>query len=121
MSWIELLAQAVTPPTAPTGAAPGTGAPPPAFFQTLISFGPFIILILVFWLIVFGSKRKQDRERATLLGGLKKGDRVRMIGGEFGNVVEVKDNKVLLKVDETSNAKIWYTKEAVAGIEKEEA
>ncbi len=46
------------------------------------------------------------------------------IGGELGKVVEAREDRVLLKVDESSNTKIWYTRSAinrVLGEEKAEA
>jgi preprotein translocase subunit YajC len=96
---------------------PAPGVKPGPLFQFLVNFGPFVLLLLVFWFLVFGANRRRDRERKALLNGLKKGDRVRLIGGEFGAVVEVKDDRVLVKVDETSNTKIWYIKEAVNALE----
>jgi preprotein translocase subunit YajC len=39
-----------------------------------------------------------------------------MVGGELGSIVEVRDNDVLVKVDESSNTKIRYVKDAVAAI-----
>jgi preprotein translocase subunit YajC len=101
--------------------APAPAPPAPQWLELLRTFGPFIPLIILFYILVFGAKRKQERERKTLLDSLKKGDRVRMGGGELGAIVEVRDNKVLLKVDESSNTKIWYVREAVVLIEKEEA
>jgi preprotein translocase YajC subunit len=51
---------------------------------------------------------------------MKKGDEIQTIGGEFGRVVEIKDDRVLIKVDETSNAKIWFGKSAIHRIVTEE-
>ena len=118
LATLQLLAQqtisTITPATGPTGAAP------PPWFVALSNYGPIVLIVLFFWFFVSGSKRKQDRERKDLLGNLKKGDRIRLIGGEYGAVVDIKDARVLVKVDETSNTKIWYAREAVASVEVEE-
>ena len=96
------------------------GTPPPAWFSTLTQMFPFVVLAIL-WVVLFGgNKRKTERERRTLLDNLKKGDRIKLIGGEYGAVVDVKDTKVLVKVDEGSNTKIWYARDAVSGVEKEE-
>jgi len=110
LNLILLLAQTV----------PAPAAPAPQWLELLRTFGLFIPLILIFYILVFSSKRKQDKQRKSLLESLKKGDRVRLSGGELGAIVEVRDNKVLLKVDESSNTKIWYVRDAVVMVEKEE-
>lgn len=107
--------------TAANTAAPGTPAGPaaPPLVQTLISLAPIILGFMVLMWIMNGSKRKQERERTNLLSNLKRNDKIRLIGGEYGSVMEVKDNRVLVKVDESSNTKIWYAKDAVQAVEKE--
>ena len=85
----------------------------------LVQMAPIILGFIVLMWLMNGTKRKQERERAALLSNVKKGDKIRLVGGEFGSVVEVKDNRVLVKVDEGSNTKIWYAKDAVQAIEKE--
>lgn len=82
---------------------------------------PIILGVIALMWITGSSKRKQEKERLGLLSNLKRNDKIRLIGGEFGSVVEVKDNKVLVKVDESSNTKIWYAKDAVQAVEKESA
>lgn len=112
---------ATVAPAAASAAAAGSGAPPaPGWLTFLNNFGPLILIAVVLIVLTSGSKRKTERERKALLEGLKKGDRVRLFGGEYGAVVDVKDTKVLIKVDEGSNTKIWYARDAVSGVEKEE-
>ena len=56
----------------------------------------------------------------AITSSLKKGDEVQTIGGEFGRVVDTKDDRVLIKVDETSNTKIWYSKNSIHKVVTEE-
>jgi preprotein translocase YajC subunit len=107
--------------TAAGAAAPGTpaGQPQGGLVPLLIQMAPIILGFIVLMWLMNGSKRKQERERLNLLSNLKRGDKIRMIGGEFGAVIEVKDNRVQVKVDESSNTKIWYAKDAVQSVEKE--
>ena len=109
IDWI--LAQ--TPATAPAS------QPAPALFETLRTLGPFILIILFVMLFMGNSKKKQERERQNLLGGMKKNDKVQLIGGEIGSVVEVKEDRVLVKVDESSNTKIWYVRDAISRVLKD--
>ena len=47
-------------------------------------------------------------------------DRVQTIGGILGKVVEAEETKVLLKVDESSNTKIWFSRSAIDRVLEEE-
>ncbi|HQY87844.1 MAG TPA: preprotein translocase subunit YajC [Tepidisphaeraceae bacterium] len=110
---LTLLAQ--TPTTLP--AAP-TSQPAPPIFEMLRTFGPIILIVLFVMFFMGNSKKKQERERQNLLGAMKKNDQVQLIGGEIGTIVETKDDRVLVKVDESSNTKIWYVKDAISRVLK---
>ena len=97
------------------------GNPAPAWLIYLQQYGTIILIVVFFYVFVLGSKRKQDRARKLLLDNLKKGDSVRLVGGEFGTVVDVRGAKVLIKVDESSNTKILYAREAVQSVEIKDA
>ena len=52
---------------------------------------------------------------------LQKNDRVRTIGGIIGTVVDVKDDEVTLKIDESNNTKIKILSSAIGkNMSKEE-
>jgi preprotein translocase subunit YajC len=118
--------QAVT--TAPAGvgtggAAPGptTGGRAPGFMDFFASpMFPLLLGIVVLYVFMFRSKKNQERQRQDMLGQMKRGDRVQTIGGILGKVVEVEDSKVLLKVDENSNTKIWFSRAAIQRVVTEE-
>ena len=97
-----LLAQAATQPA---------GTNPPGFVQLISNpMFPVFVVILLLWVFMFRSKRKEDQKKKDLLGSIKRGDRVQTIGGILGNVVEVDESRVRLKVDESSNTKIWFSR-----------
>jgi preprotein translocase subunit YajC len=74
----------------------------------------------ILYIFVFRSKRTQDKKRTDMLGALKRGDRVQTIGGILGTVVEARDTDVLLKVDESSNTKIRFSRSAIHRVLEEE-
>ena len=115
---IDILAQTTQPGT--TGTPPAGGAPPPALFDMIRSFGPIILIVIVFYFFIFGSKRKQEKQRQNMLSQLKKGDRIQTIGGILGTVIEARDSEVLVKVDESSNAKIRFSRSAIHKVVEEE-
>ena len=109
-------------PVAASGANPSTApsrAPGFADFFANPMF-PLLLGIVVLYIFMFRSKKNQDRQRQDMLGQMKRGDRVQTIGGILGKVVEVEDSKVLLKVDENSNTKIWFSRSAIHRVVNEE-
>ena len=98
--------------TAPSTPGPTQPAPPAA--QLFSSWAtPLMIGLLVLWFFSLRSKKTQDRQRQDMLSQIKRGDRIETIGGVLGKVVDVEETKVLLKVDETSNTKIWFSRKAI--------
>jgi preprotein translocase subunit YajC len=113
---VRLLMQATT---APAAAPSGSGRP--AWFEFFNSpMAPLFIVIIVIYVLMFTSRRKQERQKKDLLGNIKRGDRVQTVGGILGKVVEADTEKVLLKVDESSNTKIWFSRNAIHRVLGEE-
>ncbi len=116
---LMLLAQATqsTPATSQPG---GTGAPPGglgALFQNPLI--PLILVIVIFWWIMSRGQRKERQRYADMLASLKRNDRVQTVGGVIGTVVDVRDNEVILKVDEASNVKMRFTRSAIKEVLRE--
>ncbi len=75
----------------------------------------WIMLLLIFvvmWFFMIRPQRKQQKELQAFRDGLKKGDKVVTIGGIYGTVAEIKENHVLLEVD--NNVKIRVNKQALS-------
>ena len=108
---------------APAGAPAGGGAQPPPWAEILRGPMPLIMaLLVIFWVFMARTKRREAKDRQDLLSNIKRGDRVETVGGILGKVVDAETSKVLLKVDESSNTKIWFSRKAihrVLGEEKE--
>jgi len=51
-----------------------------------------------------------------MISAIKKHDRVQTIGGVIGSVVEVKPDYIVLKVDESSNTRITFSRSAIAQV-----
>ncbi len=100
-------------PTGPAGS--GGGAPNP--LNGLIWM--FLPVLVVMFLISAMGQKKQKKQHAALLGGLKRGDQVLTTAGILGSVVEVNDRDVLLRVDEGSNTRIRFAKTAVQQVIRE--
>ena len=78
----------------------------------LIMLGGIVLLYL--WM--GRSRRKKEGQRREMLANLKKGDKVTSIGGIVGTIMEVREDEVTVKVDETSNVRMHFARWAVRGI-----
>ena len=104
---LAILAQNDTPPT---GSRP-SWAP---------IFG-IVLMVVVFYFVLFRGGPKARKQRTQMLAALKKNDRVMTIGGIIGTVVAVKDKEVTVKVDETTNTKMTFTKDAVRTVVQDDS
>ncbi len=64
----------------------------------LFTFGPLILIFVVFWFMMIRPQRKKDKQVKEMLNNLKAGDRVCTIGGIYGTIVGIKDDTVTLSV-----------------------
>jgi len=93
------------------------GPPKPAGDPGSMFLFAAMLALVVFMLLTSRSQRKrEERDRQALFGRLSKNDRVLTVGGIIGTIVSVKDNEVVLKVDESTNTKMTFLKSAVQRI-----
>jgi preprotein translocase subunit YajC len=74
----------------------------------LVTFG---LIIVVFYFLVIRPQNRKQKDAKKMLESVRKGDRVVTIGGMHGYVESVKDDAVVLKVDE--NVKLKFNKSAI--------
>jgi preprotein translocase subunit YajC len=75
----------------------------------------FLIAIMaVFYFFMIRPQQKRQKEEKTFREALTKGDRVKTIGGIYGEIEKIEDNSVLLKVD--TNVKLRLDKSALQPI-----
>ena len=97
--------------------APTTQRARPQWTDLLTSpIVPLVLVMVVFLVFSSRTRRRQEKAKQDMLGAMKRGDRVQTIGGILGNVVEVREDRVLLKVDEGNNTKVWFARSAIARV-----
>ena len=98
--------------TGDPGAAPAggtTGAPNPLGGSFFIIMLALIVGMFAFSMI---GNRREKKKKQDILSSIKKHDRVQTVGGVIGSIVEVKPDLVVLKVDESSNTRITFSRSA---------
>lgn len=101
---LTLLAQTATQPATQPGPDP------------LLQLIPWLFIGAIFWFLFFRPRAAEQKKTKQMLDALKKGDRVMTIGGIIGTVVNIKDDEVTLKIDESTNTKITIIRGAVKTI-----
>lgn len=107
------VAPAVAPragsPSATTSAPAAGPAEKPQSYMLYLMFGAIILL----WFWSSRGKKKEAKRRRDMLGQLKKGDKITTIGGIIGTVVEVRDDEVMVKTDESGNVRTKFARWAI--------
>lgn len=107
----------VDPAGKPLGTGPAGGQPPSPMGGTGFLFVIGLVFLLMILMQVFAG-RKEKKRREALLSSLRRHDRVQTIGGVIGSIAEVRDDEVVLKVDEATNTKIRVARSAVTTVLK---
>ena len=98
---LQLLAQATPVPEAP-------------FFMNPLFLG--VGMVLIWWLLVIKPQRKQEKDRATKLEAMKKGDKVLTRAGIYGVVSRIKDDVVVLRIDTDGKVLVPFQKAAIEDV-----
>jgi len=72
-------------------------------------FLPMILIMVAMYFFMIAPQRKKDKEHKKMLSELKTGDKVITIGGIFGTITAVKDDRYHLKVDDSTRIEILRT------------
>ena len=77
----------------------------------LMTFLPLVLIIVVFYFFMIRPQMKRQKELRKFQESLSKGDKVIIAGGIFGKITEVKEEYVVVEIDE--NAKVKVIKSSV--------
>lgn len=93
----------------------GTEAPAVGGTAALIaSIAPFLVVLAVFYFFIIRPQQQQQKERGAMLGALEKGDKVVTTGGIYGEIVELREDTLMLKVADKVQLKM--TRSAVSKV-----
>jgi preprotein translocase subunit YajC len=89
----------------------GDGA---ATSNPLMTFLPFVAIIAIFYFLIIRPQNKKQKETQKMLSQLKKGDKIVTIGGIHGTIQTVKEQTVIVKVDE--DTKLEFSRSAISNV-----
>jgi preprotein translocase subunit YajC len=82
----------------------------------LLSYLPLVAIFIVMYLLLFRGPQKKQQKHRKMVQALQKNDRVQTIGGILGTIVDVRDDEVIVKIDESNNTKIKVTTGAISKV-----
>ena len=77
----------------------------------LTSFLPLLLIIVIFYFFMIRPQMKRQKELKKYRESLQKGDKVITTGGIYGKVDGIKDNYVIVEID--NDVKIKIDKSAI--------
>lgn len=72
----------------------------------LVSLWPLLLIIVVFYLFMIRPQVKKQKELRKYRENLQQGDKIITTGGIHGKIVSVKDQEVIIEVEDQSRIKI---------------
>ncbi len=91
---------------APTAAATAAAQEVSPVVSLLFTFGPLVLVFVIFWFMMIRPQRKKDKQVKEMLNNLKAGDRICTIGGIYGTITGLKDDTVKLSVGRDNTAMV---------------
>jgi preprotein translocase subunit YajC len=95
----------------------GQAAEDPYAFIRLM--GPLLVIMVLFYFMLIRPQKRKEQEHRELVRNVKENDRVVTIGGIHGVVTNVQRDadRVTIRVDETTGAKLKINMSAIAHVQ----
>ncbi|MBL7137070.1 MAG: preprotein translocase subunit YajC [Candidatus Marinimicrobia bacterium] len=79
-----------------------------------MAFLPFILIIVVLYLLMIRPQAKKQKEKQRMLKDLQPGDEILTIGGIIGKIEGVKEKENILIIRVSKDVKLNLSRSAVA-------
>lgn len=73
--------------------------------ELLLTYGPVLLMVVIFYFMLYRPQKKAQAKRQEMLEQIKSGDRIMTIGGMYGEVVDLGDKEVTVKIADGVNVK----------------
>ena len=93
----------------------GSPAPPPGGGGSSL----FLLLAMMFaimYFMIIRPQRRKEKARTEMLSKIHKNDHVLTSGGIYGVVMNLKDEEVILRIDEANNVKVRISRGSIVSI-----
>ncbi len=75
-----------------------------------------IIMFAVMYFLIIRPQKQKEKKRQALISNVRKQDRIVTAGGVHGVVTSVKENEVIVRVDDAKDIKMKIDKSAITSV-----
>ncbi len=75
-----------------------------------------IIMFAVMYFLIIRPQKTKEKKRLEMISNVRKQDRIVTAGGVHGVVTSVKENEVIIRIDDAKDVKIRIDKSAVTSV-----
>ncbi len=75
-----------------------------------------VIMFAVMYFLIIRPQKQKEKKRQQMITNVRKQDRIVTAGGVHGVVVSVKENEVIVRVDDSKDVKIKVDKSALTTV-----
>tara|TARA_B100001146_G_scaffold216711_1_gene220445 strand:+ start:3842 stop:4126 length:285 start_codon:yes stop_codon:yes gene_type:complete len=79
------------------------------------SFVPLLIMLGIFYFLLIAPMRKRQKQQDQMIKDLKTGDHVLTVGGIYGTIVGIKDDRLTLRI--ADQVKVTVAKSSISGLD----
>ena len=79
------------------------------------SFVPLLIMLGIFYFLLIAPMRKRQKQQDQMIKDLKTGDPVLTVGGIYGTIVGIKDDRLTLRI--ADQVKVNVAKSSISGLD----
>jgi len=83
--------------------------------NTMLQFLPLVLIFVVFYFLLIRPQQKKQKEHSSMLGALRRGDRVVTGGGIIGTVNRVASNEEV-EVDIAQNVRVRVLRSTITSV-----
>jgi len=78
----------------------------PAQSSGIFNIGFLVFMVLIFYIIIIRPQRRREKERKALVASVQSGQRVLLAGGMIGEVCNVKDKTLIVRIAEKTKVEV---------------
>ena len=77
---------------------------------------PFILMFVVMYFLILRPQKRKEKDRKAMISRVKKNDKVVTSGGIYGIITSVRENEIILRIDDAKDVKVKLDRSAIAAV-----
>lgn len=83
----------------------------------MMQFLPLLIIMFaIMYFLIIRPQKTKEKKRLEMISNVRKHDKIVTVGGVHGVVVSVKENEVVVRVDDAKDVKLRIDKSAITAV-----